>query len=116
LDGSDASEEYLNLRFPDSRPKSRIELPETAIALISQYEEASEQEKYHAERKQEAENLLKQMIGDNEAGSVAGRVVTWKSVVQERLDSKTLKAEHPSLYKRFSNQISYRRFTVKAAS
>jgi putative phage-type endonuclease len=116
LDGSDAAAEYLSLRFPDSVPKSEIALPETAIALISQYEDASEREKYHAERKQEAENLLKQMIGENEAGSVAGRVVTWKSVVQERLDSKTLKAEHPVLYKKFSNQTSYRRFMVKAAS
>jgi putative phage-type endonuclease len=116
LDGSDASAEYLRLRFPNSVPRSEIELPEAAIALIGQYEDASEQEKHHAERKQEAENLLKQMMGENEAGSVGGHVVTWKQVVQERLDSKTLKAEHPVLYKKFSNQTSYRRFTVKAAS
>jgi predicted phage-related endonuclease len=55
------------------------------------------------------------MIGDNEAGTVGDRVITWKSMAQERLDSKTLKAEHPILYKKYSNKTSYRRFSVKAA-
>ena len=44
------------------------------------------------------------------------RIVTWKSVSQERLDSKTLKVEHPALCKKYTNQTSYRRFTIKAAS
>ena len=42
-------------------------------------------------------------------------VYNWKSVSQERLDSKTLKAEHPALYKKYANKTSYRRFTIKAA-
>ena len=49
-------------------------------------------------------------------GTAGGRIVTWKSVSQERLDSKTLKAEHPALYKKYANKSSYRRFTIKAAS
>ena len=68
------------------------------------------------ERKQKAENLLKEMLGDNEVGTTAGRVITWKSVAQERLDSKTLKAEHPALCKKYTNKTSYRRFTIKTAS
>ena len=44
------------------------------------------------EKKQKAENLLKEMMGENEVGTAGGRVVTWKSMAQERLDSKTLKA------------------------
>ena len=67
------------------------------------------------ERKQKAENLLKQMLGDNEVGTSGDRVITWKSVFQERLDSKTLKAEHPTLYKKYSSKTSYRRFSIKAA-
>ena len=54
------------------------------------------------------------MIGENEVGTAGDRVITWKSVSQERLDSKTLRAEHPVLYKKYVNQTSYRRFSVKA--
>jgi predicted phage-related endonuclease len=102
-------------RFPDSVPESKIELPANAAELIRQYDEASEQLKRIEEQKQEAENLLKQMLGDNETGIAGDRVITWKSVSQERFDNKTLKAEHPTLYKKYANKSSYRRFTVKAA-
>ena len=83
--------------------------------MLLQYEEACEQIKAVTEQKQRAENLLKQMMGDYEVGTSGGSVITWKSVSQERLDSKTLKAEHPTLYKKYANQTSYRRFTIKTA-
>ena len=58
---------------------------------------------------------MKQMLGEHEAGTSGDRIVTWKSVLQERLDSKTLKAEHPALYKKYANKTSYRRFSIRAA-
>jgi predicted phage-related endonuclease len=116
LDASEASAKFLSERFPDSIPLSKIELPDTASDLIRQYDDACEQLEQITEQKQEAENLLKQMLGDNEAGSVGSRVITWKNVVQERLDSKTLKVEYPSLYRKFSTKSSYRRFSIKAAA
>lgn len=116
LDGSDASARFLAQRFPSSTPLSHITLPDTAADLLNQYDEACEQLEIVTERKQKAENLLKEMLGDNEVGTAEGRIVTWKSISQERLDSKTLKAEHPTLYKKYANKSSYRRFTIKAAS
>jgi predicted phage-related endonuclease len=116
LDGSDASSKFLSQRFPNSTPKSHIILPETAAGLLSQYDDACEQLEAVTERKQQAENLLKEMLADNEVGTLGDRIVTWKSVSQERLDSKTLKVEHPALYKKYANKSSYRRFTIKAAS
>lgn len=116
LDGSDASAKFLADRFHDSIPKSYITLPDTAADLLAQYDEACEELEVVTERKQKAENLLKEMLGDNEVGTSGGRVVTRKSVSQERLDSKTLKAEHPTLCKKYTNKTSYRRFTIKAAS
>ena len=95
---------------------SRYTLPDTAADLLSEYDEACEQLEIATEKKQKAENLLKEMMGENEVGTAGGRVVTWKSVAQERLDSKTLKAEHPTLYKKYANKSSYRRSTIKAAS
>ena len=116
LDGSDASAKFLSQQFPSSTPMSHIALPDAAAALLTEYDEACAQLEIVTEKKQKAENLLKEMMGDNEVGTAGGRVVTWKSVSQERLDSKTLKAEHPVLYKKYTNKSSYRRFTIKAAS
>ena len=115
LDGSDGSTKFIAERFPNSVPKSQIALPESAAELLLQYDLACEKLETITEQKQEAENLLKQMLGQNEVGTIGDRVVTWKSMSQERLDSKTLKAEHPTLYKKYANKTSYRRFTVKAA-
>ena len=116
LDGSDASAKFLSERFPSSVPQSQIVLPPSASELLTQYDEACEQLDAATERKQKAENLLKQMLGNNEIGTAGDRIITWKSISQERLDSKTLKAEHPTLYEQYSNKTSYRRFSVKAAS
>ena len=115
LDGSEASAKFLAQRFPNSTPMSQITLPDAAADLLVQYDEACEELETVTRRKQEAENILKEMMGDNEVGTAGGHIVTWKSVSQERLDSKTLKAEHPTLYKKYANQTSYRRFTIKAA-
>ena len=114
LDGSSASARFLAERFPNSISNSRIELPNQAEQLIHQYDEASQQIKLLTERKQEAENLLKEMLGSHETGTTGDHLVTWKNVVQERLDTKTLKAEHPTLYKKYANQTSCRRFTIKS--
>ena len=113
LDGSDASARFLVERFPDSVPKSQITLPDTAMELLQQYDTACEQLTIATERKQYAENLLKEMMGNNEIGTAGDRVITWKIIVQERLDSKTLKAEHPALCQKYTTKTAYRRFTVK---
>lgn len=115
LDGSDASAKFLAERFPNSKPKSQITLPGEAADLLLQYDEACEKLEVITERKRHAENLLKEMMGDNEVGTIGDRAVIWKSVSQERLDSKTLKAEHPTLYKKYVSKTSYRRFSIKAA-
>jgi len=116
LDGSEASAKFISERFPNSVPRSKIELPDDAAALIRQYDIANEKVEEFTGQKQEAENLLKEMLGDNEAGTVGNRLITWKSVSQERLDGKTLKAEHPALYKKYANTSSFRRFSIKMAS
>jgi putative phage-type endonuclease len=115
LDGSDAAAKFIGDRFPNSIPKSQIILPGNASTLIQQYDAACAEINKFTEQKQEAENLLKQMLGENEVGTAGERVVTWKSISSERLDSKTLKAEHPVLFKKYANQTTYRRFSIKAA-
>ena len=115
LDGSDATAKFLAEKFSVSK-KSQIELPENAADLIRKYETVSEQIKELTKEKQFAENLLKQMLGENEIGIIGENIVSWKSVSQERLDSKTLKSEHPTLYKKYTSTSTYRRFSVKSAN
>ena len=115
LDGSKASAQFLAERFPNSTNKTQLKLPDSATQLIEEYDSACEQLEVLNEQKQKAENQLKQMLGDHESASAGNHIITWKSISQERLDSKTLKAEHPTLYKKYSNQTSYRRFSIKAA-
>jgi putative phage-type endonuclease len=116
LDGSEAAARFLSERFHDSMPQSRLELPQGAAPLIEQYNLACGEVEKHTEKRLEAENLLKQMLGENEAGTVKDTVVTWKAVTQERLDSKTLKAEHPTLFQKYANKTSYRRFSIKQST
>lgn len=116
LDGSEASAKFLSERFPDSVPMSRLEFPQEAAPLIEQYNLECEEIEKHTEKKQEAENLLKQMLGENEAGTVKDVLVMWKTITQERLDSKTLKSEHPKLFQKYANKTTYRRFSIKQAA
>ena len=114
IDGSEASAQFLADRFYDSVPKSQIALPDNAADIIMEYDKACEQLAEMTERKQKAENLLKEMLGNNEIGTSGSRVISWKSMSQERLDTKTLKAEHPKLFKKYANRISFRKFSIKA--
>jgi putative phage-type endonuclease len=120
LDGSEASAKYLKKRYPNSVQHSKVKLPEAAKVLIREYEEACEKGDAFSEQKQRAENLLKEMLGENEIGIVQSgsnvTLVTWKNVSQERLDGKALKADQPTLYSQYANKTSYRRFAVKAVS
>jgi len=113
LDGSDASAKFLGQYFPDSVPESIVELSDDAVTLIEQHSNASEKISLFKEHKQEAENLLKQMLGEYEVGTVGDTVITWKTIVKEQLNSKALKSEHPTLSQRYSDTTSYRRFSIK---
>ncbi len=114
LDGSEAYEKFLSDRYPESIPQSRIILPPEADVLIKEYDKETAILNEAAERRQRAENLLKEMLGDNENGISENRIISWKSIFQERLDSKSLRAEYPDLYKKYVNRISYRKFSIKA--
>ncbi len=115
IDGSEASAKFLAEKFAECK-KAQINLPSEAEKLIAQYSEACEKLTELTEQKQLAENKLKEMLGENEVGVIGGNIVSWKGVSQERIDSKTLKAEHPTLYKKYANSTSYRRFSIKSAN
>jgi predicted phage-related endonuclease len=84
--------------------------------LIRQYNITKDELERVTELKREAENKLKMLLGENESGVIGDNYISWKSVAQERFDSKTFESEHPDLFRKYTRQSSYRRFTVKAAS
>ena len=112
VDGSEACAKFLAERFAECK-KAQVQLPDEAAKLIESYNDTCEKLTELTEKKQLAENQLKEMLGENETGIVGTNIVSWKGVSQERLDSKTFKAEHPTLYKKYTNTTSYRRFTIK---
>ena len=112
MDGSDASKELLGRLYPESNEQA-VDLPQNASELIEEREHWAEQEKLMAEKKQEAENKLKQLLGENEVGWAGERKVTWKTVTSNRLDSKKLQEEHPNIYAKYVKESSYRRFSIR---
>ena len=110
-DGSDATTEYLADTYADSNKKA-IELPREAIELCRQYDRLNSELDNLKKLKSEAENRLKNMLGENETGTVADRTIRWKQIYQTRLDSKLLKKEQADLYEKYAKTTSYRRFEV----
>ncbi len=57
---------------------------------------------------------LKAYMQANAADELHGPTfkITWKEVTSSRLDGKALKAELPDLWKRFTTQITTRRFVL----
>lgn len=115
LDGSEASVAYINKRYPEGTASSIIRLPDAAADLICQYKEACEQLAQVTEQKQKATNLLKQMLGANETGTLGDNIITWKNVSQERFDSKLFETEQPEIHERYMSKTTHRRFIVRAA-
>ena len=112
MDGSDASSELLSRLYPTANNKTQITLDD-ALPLITQYEEASNEEKVAEARKDEAANKLKALLGHNEIGVSGDRIITWKNISSERLDSKMLKVAQPEIYSKYVSRNSYRRFSIK---
>lgn len=112
MDGSDAAADLLKHLYPESKPQT-IELPNEAETLIKNYEYWSEQESIAKANKQEAENKLKALLKDNEAGKFNTHIVEWKTVKQTRIDTKRLKEEAPDIFEKYAKIINSRRFAVK---
>lgn len=113
MDGSKACSDLLDRLYPQAEHGKTIDLPGEAEEAIAQYEEAKEQEAYWAEKRAEAENRLKALLGEAEIGRIGSRKVIWKNVTTSRLDTKLLKAEQPEIYARYARESTYRRFEIR---
>jgi len=112
-DGSKACSDFISQQYPNSINNSKIILPDSAADLIRKHNTADEQLEMLKTQKQEAANLLKQMLGEHEMGIIGDGYVKWKTSVQNRVDSKLLQAEQPEIYEKYKTATSQRRFTIK---
>jgi predicted phage-related endonuclease len=64
-------------------------------------------------KKDEIENKIKSLLGENETGICGNMKITWKTYSRSSIDSKKLKAERPEIYNQYINNSSYRKFDVK---
>lgn len=114
VDGSQASADLLDMLYPASRAELReIQLPPDAEALIALYEAAKAEEKAAAQRRQEAENKLKALLGEHQVGVIGDRLVKWQVITSTRVDTQRLKAAFPDVYAAVAKETTYRRFEVK---
>lgn len=107
------SPDLLSALYPQATESMTAILPVSAEELIRDYARAQADEKDAVRRKDLAANHLKAFLGEAEIGMIAGRkVVTWKNVGTDRLDTKAFKTEQPDLYKHFTRHTESRRFQI----
>lgn len=112
FDGSAASTRLLNQLYPEATEEEK-ELPADAYLQVQLYEEAAEEEKAAKERKEEAANKLKDMLGEYSKGFIFDRKVCWTNVTAKRFDTKRFKKDYPDLHDQYVNESTYRRFSIK---
>lgn len=80
MDGSESSAKLLDDLYPSEEPGKVIYLPDTASALLAARQQAKADEKEVQARAKDAENKLKEMIGDAEVAMLGDTKITWKMV------------------------------------
>lgn len=113
LDGSSAAEKFLKERYEKSEAGKTVELAHAYKAKIEQHSELKEALKQLKEQKLLLENEMKYELKEAEVGFVHNYQVNWKPIIQNRVDSKTLKEKYPAIYKEVLKENSYRKFEVK---
>ena len=124
-DGSDSYKEYLADRFPKNNPNVLSD-DGTSYALVQQYLEGKVMMQSGKDIMQEAQNKLKEIIGDNTGVKGSWGNVSWKNIKDgQKTDfeaafyalSKKAKAEKAAekiLEKNTILKKGYRRFTVSS--
>lgn len=115
VDGSDASTEALKMLYPEADGTELEPLPdeEAAERLVSDYLAWRFRVKEDEKQVAEAENALKAMLGEAEAGTAGTWRVSWTNRTRRGLDAKALTAAHPAIAEEFTKETTYRQFAVK---
>lgn len=106
------SDTLYNL-FPIAEPESVVELGDAANILAEEIEALSEDIKSLEGTIEQKKNLLKVMLGENEAGQTPTYKITWKNQKTTRLDGKGLKEKEPETWERYAKTTETRVLRIK---
>lgn len=103
IDGSKATKEAQESRWPASKPEKRVEGGAALAALWPQYVELSRMEKEIEKSKGEVRAKVLEIVGDAEVATVDGvPVLTYKSSADGvAFDKDAFQKAHPDLYAQF---------------
>jgi putative phage-type endonuclease len=113
LDGSTAADRYLKEKYSKSNSLMEVNLREENKDRILKYLRLKENIKTMEEEAKALENNIKQELGEAERGVVSNFIISWKSVLSNRIDSKALKDKHPEVYREVCREATSRRFEIK---
>lgn len=116
LDGSSAAEQFLKERYAEVNPGKTVDLKREYQDKIEELISLKETINQLRERQKAIENELKNELKDAEYGFVGNFQLSWKPVVQNRIDSKKLKEKFPNIYEQVIKETSYRKFGIKKIS
>jgi len=114
MDGGEACSESLKALYPESVDQN-IELPGSAAKLIDEYNSAKAIIDEQTRNMKDAENKIKDLLGENERGTVEDYAISWKSTKpRETFDSKKFKADNPDMHSQYIKiGAASRRFSIK---
>lgn len=113
-DGSKTCDEVLEQYFHESKKGTSIPLIGFDDRLRRR-EELDQMINRLSTEKNQIDQEIKMYMGEHEAAFNEKYRISWTNVNSLRLDTKRMKEERPEIYREFSNPVSSRRFSVKAA-
>lgn len=111
VDGSEATGDTLKVIFKDSAPGTAIDLGGVASA-VERYNGFTAQIKELETLQAEAENEIKQYMGDAEKGRWGNTTVSWKSTKRKTFDKKRYEIDYGKIEDEYYTETVSRRFTV----
>ena len=103
------------MNCPYTINSDKLFLPQNVNEIIAERNALSDQIKQLTQMKSEKENQIKVMMKESETARTGKYMITWKSVVSKRFDTKKFKSDHMDLYKAYTKETSARRLTIKEA-
>ncbi|WP_062532359.1 YqaJ viral recombinase family protein [Jeotgalibaca dankookensis] len=115
IDGSDATTAFMKERYASSEVGKEILLGQAEDELIASLKEQKDIKKIIEINISQIENQLKDKLGQShaEVAITPSNLITWKPVVSNRIDTKKLKAEQPTIYEKYRRTSTSRRFSIK---
>lgn len=111
-DGSKATTDYMNSRYPSAESEEPVMLPKECLQLCDEYDKLKEEIDILSEKQAEISNKMKRMLGHHSFGTVGDRRISWRNCSRTSFDQKRLEADNTELFKKYQKTTMYRRFMV----